>query len=488
MRYLAFDLGASSGKLLLGDFNGSKLKMQEIHRFPNHPINMGRGIYWDYLYIYSEMIKGIRKAHSESEFVSMGIDGFCNDFSFISKDGELLSPVRAYRDGRTKRCMEKIKNKMPDEELYKLTGNLSTSANTRIQLAAMQEEGQAYIFEKCDKMLFLPDLLLYYLTGEKIAEFTLSSVSQLMSYQTKQWDTEILNTFSIPERMMGNIVNPGVVIGKSQCKLEGLDDIKPFNITTVCEHDTASAFAPFLYSENEAVISSGTWTLCGVPISNPINSKNAMNRDITNEGNMDGKYFLVKSIMGTWLIQETIRDYELKGFSYGYNEIDAMISETKPFSFAFDVDDEELFTPGNMIRKIRNKCYEFNGMMPDTPGEIFRCIQECMAFKCRLALDELQEQTHSYFSRIHIIDGGSKDSIFCSYIANVCNKQVYAGMNFASAAGNVLVQMIGHHEISSLEEGCSLLQDSILPKVFEPKDVLLWNERYYYYLEQLNNQ
>lgn len=487
MKYLAFDLGASSGKLLLGDFDGSRLKLSHIHKFPNHPINMGRSVYWDYFYIYSGMIEGIRKAGSKTEFISMGIDGYCNDFSFINSEGDLLYPVRSYRDDRTRRCMAKTKIKMSDERIYNLTGNLSTAANTRMQLAAMQEDEQSYVFEQCDKMLFLPDLLLYYLTGEKIAEFTLSSVSQMMNYQTQNWDSEILDAFSIPEKMLGQIVKPGTVIGKNKKMLQGLEDIRTFDVTTVCEHDTASAFAPFQASQNEVVVSSGTWMLCGVPVKTPVNSLDAMRKNITNEGNADGGYFLVKSIMGTWLMQEVIRDYAAKGFSYGFQQIASMISETKPFSYTFDVDDEELFSPGNMIQKIKRKCFEFCRKIPETPGEIFRCIQECIAFKCRQALEELEEQTGKIFSRIRVIDGGAKDEILCKYIANVCNKQVYTGSYCASAAGNIIIQMMGHNEISSLEEGYCLLEDSFCPRIYNPQEVQVWDERYCEYQEKFKN-
>ena len=487
MKYLAFDLVASSGKLLLGEFDGSVLKLSEIHKFPNRPVNMGRGTYWDYFYIYSGMIEGIQKASSLTKFVSMGIDGYCNDFSFINGKGDLLYPVRSYRDLRTKRYSQRQKAGISDERLYSLTGNLSTLANTRMQLAAMVEEGQGYLFEHCDKMLFLPDLLLYYLSGEKVSELTLSSVSQLMNYKTQKWEPEIMKAFSIPGQMMGEIVKPGTVIGKKQPAVQGLEDVGAFDLTTVCEHDTASAFSSFLYSKDEVLVSSGTWMLCGVPVDVPSTGADVMKKGITNEGNMDGKYFLVKSIMGTWLIQEVIRDYRRKGYRYEFSQIDEMICNARPFAYRLDVDDEELFNPGNMIHKIRKKCFQLNGKIPETPGEIFRCIQECMAFKCRQALEELQEETGREFSRIHILDGGAKDTNFCRYLANVCNKEVCAGLDCASAAGNILVQMAGHGEISSMKEGYEILRNSFRAVVYKPDQPSLWEEKYLQYQEELKN-
>lgn len=489
VKYLAFDLGASSGKMMLGEFDGSRLKVSQIHKFLNHPINMGRSVYWDYLYIYSEMIKGIQMAANVApEFVSMGIDGYCNDFSFINAAGDLLFPIRSYRDNRTGRYAEQIKNKMKEERLFSLTGNLSSEAGTRMQLAAMSEEGQEYLFEKCDKMLFLPDLLLYYLTGEKIAEFTLSSVSQLMNYRTKTWDAEILDTFLIPNRMMGEIVKPGTLVGKKSASVYGLETIRAFDMMAVCEHDTASAFSPYLSTQHEAVISSGTWMLCGVPINGPLTTSGALERKINNEGNLDENYFLVKSIMGTWLIQEVLRECEAKGMYLDFVQVDSMILEAKPFRYSFEVDDRALFRPGNMMEKIKMNCMELSGAKPESLGDLFRCIQECLAFKCRQALEELQEETGKEIHRIHIIDGGAKDKTFCKFLANVCNMPVNAGSNCASALGNIVVQMIGRGEIESMKEGYTIIQNSFIPTVYYPDNHSLWNEKYLQYRKRIRNR
>jgi len=476
VKYLAFDLGASGGKMYLADFNGKHLSLKKIHSFGNAPISLADGLYWDTLNIYKELLCGIRKA---GDVYSVGIDGFCNDYAFVAQNGDLLSPVRCYRDSRTERHADAISARFSADELYARTGNQAAPFNTLMQLAASDCDGQRFYMENAYKMLFLPDLLAYYLTGEARAEFTLASVSQLMNCRKRTWDTSILSAFGIPESILAPIIEPGTITGSVRSSLVSRREVPDIKVAAVCGHDTASAYSCTSPSDDAAMISSGTWLLCGAMNDAPIINEEGRRLNIANEGNACGKYATVKNIMGSWILQEIRKELAALGREYSFEEISSLVLGEDPTPYLFDVDHPSLYQPGDMTGKVRAVITSVHGSAPDSDAALFRAVTESMVMKTRFALDIIAKHRGKAFSEICVTDGGSKDAAFCSMLADVCGRTVYAGPAEASAIGNVLMQLLASGEISGLREGKEIIRSSFRPKVYDPSRAAQeWQERY----------
>lgn len=481
MKMLAFDLGASSGKMFMGQFNGSTFSIEVIKRFENRPVFVRNEIFWDVLNIYNHLEDGIAAAIQQTEPVSsIGFDSFSNDFGILDKDGQFINQVHCYRDERTNRNADAIYKRMPKEEMHKRSGNQNALFGTLMQLASMRLEEQGYLLEGSGKLLFLPDLFSYFLTGEINSEYTISSVSQMMDFQTGHWSTQILGTFQIPANLMADIVAPGTRVGKvAQTSIE---------VVAVCEHDTASAFLSAPMGEDAVIISSGTWSLVGVETQTPIISDYTFQHNIANEGGFPGHHRMLKNVMGMWLIQECQRWYAENGQDYSIAALLAMADEEKAFQSMIDPNDERFFYPGDMPAKIREFCRQRHQQVPSTPGQIVRCILESLALQYRLVIEELEQLTGRTYGCVNIVGGGSHNALLNQYVANVCGKPVFAGPAEATAIGNILVQLISFGEIASIRDGRKMLKDSFEMKTFEPEDQKAWNDRFEEYLQMIEKQ
>jgi sugar (pentulose or hexulose) kinase len=479
MNMVAFDLGGSGGKVILGKFDGEKIKLEPLHRFEHSPYLINGGLYWNIINIYQQLNIGLKKAIAATgdNITSFGIDSFSNDFAFIS-GGELITPLRSYRDNRTERYKEQIYNKLSPEELYSLTGNQNANFNTLMQLAAMKEAGQSYITDNADKMLFTPDLLIYFLTGEAVAEYTISSVSQIYSYSDNTWSKTILDAFKLSDKMFGRLVMPGTIVGKTTDSYNKQFGTTGFNVVSVCEHDTASAFLASTASGDTAIISSGTWALVGTELDAPVINDFGMKYNVANEGGYPGHHRLLRNVMGTWLLQEIRAYYNERGQELSYSQMESMADSETPFAYLIDVDEAQFFEPGNMPEKIKDACQRLYGSAPQSVGALVRCVYESLAFKYRWTIEILEHMTGKKLSTINIVGGGSKDKLMCAFTASACGRPVIAGPAEATAYGNMLVQLIAAGEINDIAEGKLILQASFETQQYEPKDTAIWDEKY----------
>lgn len=480
MKNIAFDLGGSGGKMVLGEYTGDTLTMHPLHRFKNRQINLNNSLYWNFMGIYENLLEGISKAYAQSPDVkSVGIDSFSNDFGFIDPNGVLISQVHCYRDPRTLREEDKIYAKLSKEQLYQMTGNQNALFNTAMQLAAMVEEGKGYFFENGNTMLLLPDLLGYFLTRQKRAEYSIASVTQMFDFKTTDWNPKILDAFGINKDMLPPIASSGTVLGSFTKEMQEQLGIGEMQVVSVCGHDTASAVASLPTNKKDvAFISSGTWSLFGTEVDAPIITDQTFRGNFANEGGAENRCRLLKNIMGLWLVQECRHTYALQGQDYSYDDLEQLARREAPFRSLIDPDDDLFYMPGNMPKKIALKCAQTGQPMPETPGQTIRCIIESLALKYRWALDQIEGIVGKELKEIYILGGGGQDNMLNQYTANACNRPVFAGPTEAALCGNLLMQLYAYGEIGSLREGRDLIARSFTLKSFEPTDVALWNEAF----------
>lgn len=486
MNILAFDLGGSGGKVVLGVLSDKQLKISTLNKFEHSATAINGSLYWDILQIYREMCKGIKIAIecTEDSLSSIGIDSFCNDFAILSPSGEVLTQVHSYRDERTKTHSEEIYSIMPPEQLYKINGNQNALFNTLMQLAAMNCNHQSYLFQNGNKLLFIPDLLIYFLSGKQMTEYTLASVSQLFDYNINDWNQEILEKFHIPHELFADIVMPGSINAHTDTAFNNTFKTKGFDIVSVCEHDTASAFLASPFNKNCAIISCGTWALVGTETQKPIINNFGCHFNIANEGGYEGHHRLLHNVMGTWIIQELRADCFSQGSAYSYTELEALAEEAMPFQFIIDVDDECFYSPGNMQEKLKNYCTNLYHRCPNTIGEMVRCVYESLALKYLWNINNLQKLTESEFGIINIVGGGSQSKLMCQFTANACNCFVAAGPVEATALGNMLVQLLANKQIHSIEEGRELIIKSFPVQEYFPQNIEQWQHQYTLFINQ----
>ncbi len=488
MNYLAFDLGGSGGKLNLCRFDGERLFLEDILRFGNEPIAVGDCLYWDFLNIHSRMNQGIRKAASiaEGPIRSIGMDSFSNDFSLIDARGEMLTPLRSYRDKRTERHKAAIYAKLSPRKLYELTGNQVAPFNTLMQLAAMREAGQGFLLDNAHKLLFTPDLLAYYLTGEASSEYTIASVSQMFDFSTGDWSDEILKAFGIPRKLLCGIVKPGTVVGRSRAAYNREQGIQGFDVVSVCEHDTASAFLAAVSAGDRAIISSGTWSLVGTEVPAPIIDSFGYRHNIANEGGLGNRHRLVRNVMGLWIVQELGRLYKSRGQDIGFEDMETAAEASAPFAYRIDPDDPVFFSPDNMEDAIFGHCRERGGAVPQSMGQTIRCVLESLAFKYRWAIEKMEGLTGRPLPLVNIVGGGSRNRLLCRFTANACGRPVLAGPSDATVLGNVLVQLLADRSISSIEDGKALVRNSFPIEEYLPLEQKLWEEKYLDFKDHFN--
>ncbi|MBU9726858.1 rhamnulokinase [Diplocloster modestus] len=472
MNMIAFDLGASSGKIYLGSFKDNMLNLKEIYRFQNSCIQMNGYLYWDIISIYANLEKGIRSCIQESSepVVSMGLDTFSNDYGLVSKSGELLSCVHCYRDKRTQTHRQEIDRILSARERHFLTGNQIAPCNTLMHLAAMRLEDSGFMLDYADKLLFIPDLLTYFLTGCQISEYTIASVSEMFDFKTGSFHPRILDAYHIPDRLLPTVTMPGTVVGNLSNALCEEWNTDPFPVITVCEHDTASAFVSAPCEESSVIISSGTWSLVGIEMDGPVINETTCRYNLANEGGVPGRHRLMKSVMGLWILQEVQAYYNAIGMDISIPEMVQKAEAAKPYQYLIDPDDPIFFTPGNMPLHICKKCELLYNSAPSGVGELVRCVLESLAFKYRWAIEALKEATGMSLCDIHIVGGGSNNRLLNQLTADICHRTVYAGPENAAAMGNVIVQLIAHGQIKSIEEGRSLVKETCPAVVFYPRE------------------
>ena len=436
-RYIAADFGAGSGRVIVGTPSAEGIQLEEIHRFENNQKMIDGHLRWDFNALFNELKTGLKKAFAKygDEIESIGIDTWGVDYGLLDKDGKLISTPVCYRDDRTKGMLELAFEKLPKEEFFQHAANQFMEINTAFQLLSSVSE-----LESADKLLFMPDLFNYFLTGKCCNEFTISSTSQLLNSLTHQWDDVIFDRLGLPKRLMQEIVYPGTVIGRLTDELaEELGGNA--NVVAVGSHDTASAVASISdASEDWAFISSGTWSLMGTPTKEPIISQEAIDAAFTNEGMTDGRIRFLKNITGLWLIQQLVKEWEQDGYKCDYSEL-VKEAEQSTLSSYFDVDDASFMNPEKMSEAIVSYLKERNEDIPVTKGDFMRCICISLAKKYAEVKTQMERCTNKKINKIYIVGGGSRNQLLNRLTAEFTGCEVVKGEVEATAMGNILVQL-----------------------------------------------
>lgn len=486
LNVLGIDLGASSGRAMLGTLEGKKLTIREIHRFLNEPVTLCGRFVWDMPRLFHEIKQALLKLSKSGETVdAIGIDTWGVDFGLLDKNGHLLSLPVHYRDARTNGIPEKVRAIIPDEELFARTGIAFNSFNTLYQLYAMKEEGDPAL-ESAQDLLFLPDLLAYFLTGKKGTEYTIASTSQLLNPFTRDWDRELMEKLGIPAHIFGEVKLPGTVRGTLLPEIAKECGVAEIPVIAIGGHDTASAVAAVPAQEKDfAYISSGTWSLLGAEVQEPLCTEGVMKANYTNEGGVDGSIRLLKNIMGLWIIQECKREWDRRGSETSFGELVELSMQAPAFKAILDVDDACFLAPGDMPARIQAYCAKSGQPVPEGKGEISRVIYESLALKYRWAIERLEEDMlKKPIEALHIVGGGSKNALLNRFTAEAIKRPVIAGPDEGTIIGNLLVQAQALGAISGIRELREVVENSFPTKTFLPEtDGKAWDEAYQRYLK-----
>jgi len=482
--YLAVDLGAESGRVVAGHFDGERIGLEEVHRFPNGPVSVRGTLQWDILRLWSDVKVGLGKAAQEygRRIAGIGLDTWGVDFGLLDANDELLGNPYHYRDSRTDGMMEVAFQKVPRAEVFEQTGIQFMQLNSLFQLVAMVEARSPQL-EVARRFLNVPDLLNFWLTGRKANEFSIATTSQCYDPRTGQWATALLERLGIPTGMFGQIVPPGTVLGcllpDLAAELGGLQT----SVIAPATHDTGSAVAAVpMDPENAIYLSSGTWSLMGVEVRQPVINEAMLAYNLTNEGGVGGTFRLLKNIMGLWLVQECRREWLRHGQDHDYSEMVEMAAAAPAFGSLVYPGDDGFLHPGDMPAQIQAFCRATGQRVPESKGEILRCALESLALEYRWVAERLDELTGKRLGTIHIIGGGSKNELLDQFAADATGRTVVAGPVEATALGNVLVQAIALGDIGSIVSGREVVRRSFDLKIFEPHDSGAWGEAYERYL------
>ena len=486
-KVLAFDAGGGSTRISKIGFDGCRFTLQQITRFPNGPVSAGGNLYWDILGIWRDLKDGLRKAVCEDrEVVSLGIDTWGNDFVMLDRKRCMLENPYTYRDSRTAGLVGEAGRLISDWDLYSRNGIQLNRMNTLYQLLSLSRQ-RPYILEIADRLLFIADLLAYYLTGELKNEFTMATISQLYSYGRAGWDHELMELLGIPARIFCPVIEPGEIIGnisEKVCKEAGIQRLR---LTAVASHDTGSAVVAVPAEDDLPLyISSGTWSIVGTETDTPVINQEAFDFNCANEGGANGKIRLLKNVMGLWIIQEMRRNLAVKGMRYTYGDLNRLAEGAKPFAAMIDPDDEAFYEPVDMPQAIRDYCIRTGQRAPEDTGSLVRTVLESLAFKYRYVIEGLEKITGRIYDRIHIVGGGSGNALLNAFTANCCGKPVLAGPSEATTLGNGIVQMISLGEISDFTQARRIVKRSFPPKEYLPRDTHLWDEAYQRFLSGLS--
>lgn len=483
-KMLAIDLGASSGRGIIGGFNGKTITLDEIHRFPNDPVHAAGGFWWDTLRLLHEIKTAILNSTHDGGVETIGIDTWGVDYGYLDKTGALLSNPYHYRDSRTDNIAQDVFKTLPWEELYGTTGIQHMNFNTVYQLAADLRD-RPWVVENADKLLLMPDLLGYFLTGEKRSEYTIASTGALLDAKTRDFAFDMLEKLGIRRSLFCPITEPGAELGilLPGVKEETGSSAKVINIAS---HDTASAVLSVpAEGEDFLYISSGTWSLMGIESKVPVISDESRKYGFTNEGGAFGTYRILKNIMGLWLEQESRRQWKREGITVSFDELSAMALASKPLQSLINPDDEMFSPAGDMPGRIREYCRKTGQHVPENMGEIVRCIFESLAFRYRWTAEKLEALTGRKYPVINIVGGGTKEEMLSQFAADASGRTVCAGPVEATALGNISMQLIAAGELANLQQARDVIRSSFEIKTYQPDTAsrAAWDEGYARFLK-----
>ncbi|MCM1330578.1 MAG: rhamnulokinase [Ruminococcus sp.] len=482
-RVLAFDFGASSGRAMLGKFDGEKITLEEIHRFENNPVKLGDTLYWDVYRLFYEVKQGISKAALAGGFDSIGVDTWGVDFGLIDKNGTLMGAPVHYRDSRNVGMADRALKMFPRENFYKITGNQFMDINTVFQLLYLRLN-RPQTLKNADKLLLMPDLFNYLLTGVKRTEVSIASTTQMMNAVNKNWSETVLDKLKLPKNLLTKIVPSGTVVGRLREDICKELNAPAANVIAVCGHDTQCAVCAVPAEEKDFIfISCGTWSLFGTELDEPLINPVSEAFNITNETGYGGKTTFLKNIIGLWLIQETRRQFKREGTELSYAELERLALAVEPFKCFIDPDAPEFVPEGDIPERVREFCGRTGQYVPQSVGEVMRCVYESLALKYRQAFEEIKICTGKEYRSINLIGGGAKDGLLCKMTANACNCKVTAGPIEATAYGNIAIQLMADGAVSSLDEARKIIAVSDSVKTFLPENPEEWESAYERYVQ-----
>lgn len=477
--YLAVDFGAESGRVILGRL-GKNLSLEQIHRFDNRQIQIMGHYHWDVLNLFSEIKIALNMLSNRgmTRFSGIGMDTWGCDFGLVGRDNVLLGNPVCYRDSRTNGMMEMAFDLMPREEIYEQTGIQFMQLNTVFQLLSMVKANHP-LLDVTEKLLFMPDLFHYLLSGEKVTEYTIASTSQLINARNKSWEPQIFAKLGLPLDIMAPVVNPGKVIGKLLPEICSQVNIDPMHVIASATHDTAAAVAAVPAMESDWIyLSSGTWSLMGIESDEPVISQASLKNNFTNEGGIGNKIRFLKNIMGLWLLQGCRKSWQKQGKDLDYGEIVELAKQATPFRCLVDPDDGSFLNPRDMPAAIKAFCRQTDQPEPESEGEFARCVLESLALKYRYVSEKLMEMSGKSFKTIHIVGGGSKNKLLNQFTADATGINTITGPIEATAIGNILVQGLAKGEISSVAEARQMVANSFPLENYKPQKTDQWDKVY----------
>ncbi len=473
----AVDLGAQSGRVAVGRFDGERLGVTEVHRFPNVPVRIGDTLHWDILGVYRDVLDGLRAAAGEAGRVdSVAVDSWGVDFGLIDTQGRLVQNPVHYRDGRRARAMDGVLAQIPARELYERTGIQLMPINTVFELAAMAAEADPAL-DTAATMLLIPDLLHYWFCGAATTEFTNATTTQCFDPHTGGWAADLLERLDVPTRLLPDVVQPGTRLAPLGAAVAEETRLGSAVVVAVATHDTGSAVAAVPFRQPGSVfISAGTWSLVGLEVQAPVITDAAFAANLTNEGGVDGTFRLLRNVTGLWLIHECRRVWAEEGREHSFDQLVALAKDAPALQSFIDPNDAAFGDPGDMPARVRAFCAHTGQPEPVDPGAVIRCILESLALKHAQTIDLLASVTGATPKEIHVVGGGARNELLCRWTADAAGLPVLAGPEEATLLGNMLVQAMALGEIASLAEGRELIRASVAPTAYEPQETSKWQE------------
>lgn len=481
--FFAVDLGATSGRTILGMVKEGSIELREMSRFPNHLIEANGHFYWDIFALYHEIINGLKLVAKEKIAISsIGIDTWGVDFVCVGKDGEILRNPYSYRDPQTAGMPEELFKRIPREDVYGMTGIQIMNFNSLYQLAAMKKNNSS-VLPVTDKILFTPDALSYMLTGKMVTEYTIASTSQLVNPVKKEFEPALLELLGLHRETFNEIVYPGTAVGTLSQSVQEQTGLGPVPVIAVAGHDTASAVAAIpAGNKNFAYLSSGTWSLMGIELDRPFINEESFGLNFTNEGGVEGTTRFLKTICGMWLLERCRKEWATVA-DYSYADLIEAAMAAPAFRSLINPDASCFANPVSMIEAIRLYCKKTNQPVPETYGEITRCIFESLALIYRHTLESLKKVAPFPIERLHVIGGGSKNNLLNAFTANALGMEVVAGPSEATAIGNIMLQAKAAGVVSDIKNMREMIRRSVAVNLFSPVDKELWDEAYAAFLE-----
>jgi len=473
--YLAFDFGAESGRAVLARLHSGVITTEEVHRFPNEPVEYAGSLHWDVARLWLEVRRALAKVE-ETELAGIGVDAWGVDYALLGERGELLQNPYHYRDRRTHGVMEEVFRKVPREDIYAETGIQFMPINTLYQLYASRRDTPG-ILRAAEHLVTIPDLFHYWLTGKAVCELTNATTTQLVNATSRTWSTQLMKRLDLPNHLPAPIIEPGTVVGPLLAEIAHSSLLARTSVIAPASHDTGSAVAAISARDGTAFLSSGTWSLLGTELDAPVLTNEALRLNFTNEGGVCGTTRLLKNVMGLWMLQCCRQSWSALGQTYDYRELMELAGRERSFQHLVDPDDESFLRPDDVLKVIDQFCTKTHQPRPTTPGAYVRAILESLAFKYRIVLGNLEAVSGRKIKQIRVIGGGSKNRLLNQFTAEATGRPVLAGPAEATALGNAAIQILATGGASSLAEVRAIVDRSFPTEIFEPTEPGKWDER-----------